>query len=68
MDKVVTQVSVALLVAAGSIVSLSTHMTSTVEAVDIGSSSKVVVTDRDGYFIVTMGPVEMILASDSAGG
>lgn len=68
MDKVVTQVSVALLVAAGSIVSLSKHMTSAVDVVDVGSSNEVLVTDRDGYCIVTMGPVHLILATDSAGG
>jgi len=62
MGKVLTQLSLAMLVAAGSIMILSKPMASAVDAVDFGYSSGVVVTDHEGYFIVTIGQVQMILA------
>lgn len=64
MGNVVTRFSFAMLVAAGSIVILSKQAASIVNAVDLANSSGVVVTDRSGYFIVTMGQVEMILAAN----
>lgn len=64
MRKVLAQISLALLLMAGSIVILSKQAASALDAVDLGYSSGVVVTDRSGYFIVTMGQVNLILTSD----
>ena len=68
MGKVLTQLSLATLVAAGSIMILSKPMPSAVDAVDFGNAGIVVVGDAQGYFIVTIGQVQMIFATDASSG
>jgi len=64
MGKMITQLSLAMLVAAGSIVILSKQMASSVDAVDFGHSGAITVADLDGYFVATLGKVPLILGTD----
>ena len=68
MGKVLGQFSLAMLVAAGSIVLWSKPVASVVETVDLGPASEVTVADQDGYFIITIGRLRMIVVTDANSG
>lgn len=68
MGKVLVQFSLAMLVAAGSIVLWSKPVASVVEAVDFGAAGEVAVADQDGYFIITIGRLQMIVVTDANSG
>jgi hypothetical protein len=68
MGRVLTHVSLATLLVAGVLAYLAKPVSSRVEASDAGYSRGVVVADRDGYFVVTLGEVALIFAADSSSG
>ena len=68
MGRVLTHVSLATVLAAGVLAYLAKPVSSRVEALDARYSRGVVVADRDGYFVVTLGEVALIFAADSNSG
>ena len=64
MGRVFVHVGLATLVAAVSLAYLAKQASSAVEAGVTGHSSGVVVMDGDGYFVVTLGKVPLILSED----
>ena len=68
MGKVLAQFSLTMLVTAGSMVLLSNPLASAVNAADFRHPSAVDVTDHDGYFIVTLGKVQLIFVTDAGSG
>jgi hypothetical protein len=64
MGRVLTHVSLATLVAVCLAAYLAKPVLTAVEAVDAGYSSGVVVADRDGYFVVTLGRLPLTLSAD----
>ena len=64
MEKLLTHVGVAMLVAACSTAYLARHVSPVVDVDPAGHSVGVVVTDGDGHFVVTLGPVPLILTAD----
>jgi hypothetical protein len=68
MGKVLAQFSLAMLAAAGSIVLLSRPIASVVGAVDMVPAGEATVVDRNGYYIVTIGRVQVILTADASSG
>jgi hypothetical protein len=68
MGRVLTHVSLAALVAAGVLAYFTKAISTTLAAVGAGYSSGVVVADRDGYFVVRVGEVALIFATDASFG
>lgn len=64
MGKALNHVGLAALVAAGLVAYFAKPVSTRVETVGAGYSSGVVVTDRDGYFVVTLGEMPMILSTE----
>jgi len=62
--KVQNLVGVAALVAAVSLAYLAKQVSTAVEAGVTGYSSGSVVTEEDGYFVVTLGKVPLIFSTD----
>jgi hypothetical protein len=64
MGRVLTHVSLATLVAAGSLAYLAKQVSSAVEAGGAEYSRGVLVTDGDGYFRVTLRRLPLIFSAD----